>query len=419
MRRVSAVFLVCLLLLAGCKNASRPSAPETSPPDVTVFLLPQTREDAGNFSTNVSQPSSVPTETVPYTEPTNISANETAASVPEEAPLFETQPPQTTEVSTAPVAADETLITNGGTELQLSQLRHYSSENSAPAVYFTREISPEALLRIYGALPYTLSVRIAVKLSTGESSASNFLKPDLIGGLVRSLNASIVECMTAYGGVRAVAALHKQVAVDRGYTSIAQFDLMDEDGDFEIPYAGTRIDRAIVGDHIRNYDGVLVLSHFKGHPMAGFGGAIKNVGIGMSSRTGKIYVHSAGTRTTGIVLHNDQKAWLEALAETVKAVSDYENGGRNMLYISVMNRLSVDCDCMALPAEPDMHDIGVLASADPVALDQACVDLIYAAPDGQALILRMESRYGEHVLEHAEAIGLGSRSYRLVSIDAP
>ncbi len=224
--------------------------------------------------------------------------------------------------------------------------------------------------------------------------------------------------MTAYGGVRSSAALSKQAAKDRGYTAIAPFDLLDEDGDKEIPYAGEgRVTRAIVGSHIDNYDSVLVLSHFKGHPMAGFGGAIKNVGIGMSSRKGKIYVHSAGTRTAGTIIHADQNGWLEALAEAVKAVSDYENDGKNMLYISVMNRLSVDCDCMALPAQPDMHDVGMLASADPVALDQACVDLVYAAPDGGSLIARMEALNGVHVLEHAEAIGLGSRTYRLVTID--
>ena len=172
-----------------------------------------------------------------------------------------------------------------------------------------------------------------------------------------------------------------------------------------------------MGSHIADYDSVLVLTHFKGHPMAGFGGAIKNVGIGMSTKKGKIYIHSAGTRTTGTILHADQDAWLEALAEAVKAVSDYENNGANMRYLSVMNRLSVDCDCLAAPMAPDMHDVGMLASVDPVALDQACVDLVYAAPDGGTLIARMEALNGVHVLEHAEEIGLGSRHYRLVCID--
>lgn len=401
--------LACYLMFACCGRSTtdHTTDPET---DALTGTVAQTELSSENNTT--------PSETV-NEEPV---VQQTSAQMPSETLPATTTPDTVAVVSEEPADSEQkscVITTNGGTEIELSQLRYQTDAENAPAVYLTKEISADALISLYQALPYELTGKIAVKLSTGESAASNYLEPSLIGGLVQMLNASIAECMTAYGGVRSVAALHKQVAVDRGYTAIAPFDLLDESGEFEIPYNGTRINRAIVGDHIRNYDGILVLSHFKGHTMAGFGGAIKNVGIGISGRTGKIYVHSAGTRTVGTILHSDQKAWLEALAETVKAISDYENYGKNMLYISVMNRLSVDCDCTALPAQPDMHDIGMLASYDPVALDQACVDLVYAVPDGHSLIRRMESRLGEHVLEHAESIGLGSRMYRLISVDTP
>ena len=311
----------------------------------------------------------------------------------------------------------ETVLRTAGADVPLEALQHQTDGEDAPVVYFTRDISPEALVSIYRALGWQPEGNVAVKLSTGESERSNYLRPELIEALVEEVDGTIVECMTAYGGTRAEVAMARQVAVDRGYTAIAPFDLMDEEGEIELPLeGGTRLDKAIVGSHVPNYANFLVLSHFKGHAMAGFGGAIKTVAIGMSSRSGKVYVHTAGTRTTGMIMHNDQDAWLEALPEMVKAVVDYM-GGEHMIYISVMNRLSVDCDCDGNPAEPDMHDIGILASFDPVALDQACVDLVYAAPDGGSLINRMESRHGIHALEHAEEIGLGSRSYRLVVID--
>ncbi|MBQ6420706.1 MAG: DUF362 domain-containing protein [Clostridia bacterium] len=395
----AAQVLAAVLLFTGCSGRAPVSGPEST----SVYGAVETGTEAETPSAGVSAVSetAVLQTTVPQTTAPQTTAPQTAA-------------PQTTAPQTA---APQTVMTNGGTELPLSSLAHCTDADAAPAVYFTKEISADALLDIYRALPYGLGGRVAVKLSTGESEATNYLRPALIEKLVKTLDASIVECMTAYGGVRSTALLHKQVAKDRGYTDIAAFDLMDEDGNLTIPYGGTRIDRAIVGSHIENYDGFLVLSHFKGHLMAGFGGAIKNVGIGMSGRSGKIYVHSGGTRTVGTILTDDQDAFLEALAEAVKAISDYEDNGRNMLYISVMNRLSVDCDCMALPVEPDMHDIGILASTDPVALDQACVDFVYAVPDGQSLIARMESLHGVHVLEHADAIGLGSRSYRLIDID--
>ena len=216
---------------------------------------------------------------------------------------------------------------------------------------------------------------------------------------------------------RATGPMHRQVAEDHGFTAIAPFDLMDEEGEAEWPLSGgTRLNRIIVGSHAENYEDWVILSHFKGHAMAGFGGAIKNVGIGISSASGKVYVHSAGTRTSGSIMHGSQTAWLEALAEMVKGFRDHV-GKEHVIYINVMNRLSVDCDCDGSPAEPDIHDIGILASTDPVALDQACVDLIYQAEGNAALVKRIENKKGIHTLEHAEAIGLGSRAYELVKID--
>ena len=287
----------------------------------------------------------------------------------------------------------------------------------APTVYFTSDITAEGLVKIYDTLGWTPTGRVAVKISTGEPPASNYLRPELIGDLVKKVDGTIVECNTAYGGSRSSTAMHKQVAEDHGFTQIADFDLMDEEGEVEWPMTGgTRLDRVIVGSHAENYSDWVILSHFKGHAMAGFGGAIKNVGIGISSPTGKVYVHTAGTQTSGSIWYNDQDAWLEALAEMVSGFSSHV-GKEHIIYINVMNRLSVDCDCDGNPAEPDIHDIGILASTDPVALDQACVDLVYQAEGNEALVNRMESLHGIHTLEHAEEIGLGSRTYELINID--
>ena len=288
---------------------------------------------------------------------------------------------------------------------------------AAPEVYFTADISPEGLVRVFEQLGWEPEGNVAVKISTGEPPASNYLRPELIGDLVQRLDGTIVECNTAYGGSRASAAMHRQVAEDHGFTAIADFDLLDEEGEVEWPVTGgTRLEKAIVGSHAENYSDWVILSHFKGHAMAGFGGAIKNVGIGMSSASGKVYVHTAGTKTSGSIWYSDQDAWLEALPEMVSAVRDHV-GGEHIIYINVMNRLSVDCDCDGNPAEPDIHDIGILASRDPVALDQACVDLVYQAEGNESLVARIESLHGIHTLEHAEAIGLGSRTYELVNID--
>ena len=289
---------------------------------------------------------------------------------------------------------------------------------ATPVVYFTKDISTTGLMAIYEKLGSEPSGKVAVKLSTGEAGNTHYLSPDLIKELVQKLKGTIVECNTAYGGSRSSTAMHRQVAEDHGFTKIAEVDIMDAERDTAIPVTGGKhLKQNYVGSHLNNYDFVLVLSHFKGHAMGGFGGAIKNISIGIASSHGKVIIHTAGTKESGSIWFDDQDAFLESMAEAAKSVSDKFGNGERMLYISVMNHLSVDCDCDGNPAEPDMHDIGILGSTDPVALDQACVDLVYKAPDGQSLINRMESRHGIHTLEHAEAIGLGSRTYELVSID--
>ncbi len=289
-----------------------------------------------------------------------------------------------------------------------------SGDGNVPVVYMTTEISAESLMAVYEALDASVSGRIAIKLSTGEPG-SNYLRTDLIGDFVKSFdNPTIVECNTAYGGSRANTVMHYQVAKDHGYTDIANVDIMDENGSMTLDVeGGDNLTENYVGKNFANYDYYVILSHFKGHAMAGFGGAIKNISIGIASSEGKAHIHSGGTG--GSMWGGDQDAFLESMAEAGKSVVDYLDG--NILYINVMNRLSVDCDCDGSPSEPDMHDIGILASFDPVALDQACVDLVYGAEDGQSLINRMESRNGLHTLEQAEKIGLGSREYQLVNID--
>ncbi len=283
-------------------------------------------------------------------------------------------------------------------------------------VYMTTDITPERLMAIYKALNREAAGNVAVKISTGEPGGKNYLAPDLIKDLVQSVDGTIVECNTAYGGRRGNNAMHMQAAEDHGYTAIAEVDIMDAEGFISLPVTnGKHLTEDQVGSHLENYDFVIVLSHFKGHAMGGFGGALKNISIGIASSVGKSLIHSAGKSTIGISASTPQNDFLESMAEAAKAVADYE--GEHILYINVMNKLSVDCDCASHPAAPTMADIGILASLDPVALDQACVDLVYAAPDGQDLIRRMESKNGEHILEHAAQIGLGSRTYQLVSID--
>ncbi len=313
-------------------------------------------------------------------------------------------------LSTAAFA--EELTTNGGVTLPLADLPYRTEETSAPVVYFISDISPESLIAAYEALGVEHPGRVGVKMSTGESENANYLRPALIGDLVHMVNGTIVECNTAYGGSRASTAMHRQQAKDNGLLEMAELDILDEEGSMEIAIeGGRRIKTDFVGSHFANYDSYLVLSHFKGHAMAGFGGAIKNISIGFASREGKVWIHSGGTRRTGSIF-DQQDPFLEAMADAAKGVNNSMGG--NIVYISVMNRLSVDCDCDANPAEPDMHDIGILASTDPLAIDQAAIDLVYAMPDSGSLIQRIESRNGLYTLESGEANGLGSRSYRLV-----
>lgn len=333
-----------------------------------------------------------------------------------------TQGPQSDETTGAHPAENtqavpgESIQTNGGEVIPLSALEHQNAASDT-AVYYTSDISPEAMVAIYDALGVELTGdNIAEKLSTGEPPASNYLDPALIADLVHQVDGAIVENNTAYGGQRASTAMHYQVAEDHGFTDIADFVVLDEDGSVSLPVeGGAQLTENLVGAHFPEYDGYLVLSHFKGHAMAGFGGAIKNISIGMASQEGKCLIHTAGESHTS-PWGGEQDPFLESMAEAGKSVVDALDG--NILYVSVMNHLSIDCDCDGNPAEPDMHDIGILASTDPVALDQACVDLVYASQDDtESLINRMESRNAIHVLEHGEDIGLGSRTYQLVSID--
>lgn len=292
----------------------------------------------------------------------------------------------------------------------------------APArVYFIREINPQNLVKIYEALGRKAKGRVAVKLSTGEPGGSNFLQPALIGELVKKVDGTIVECNTAYGGGRASTADHLKAAADHGFTAIAPVDIMDAEGETALPVRGGKhLKEDFVGRNYLNYDFTVVLSHFKGHAMGGFGGAVKNISIGIASSAGKAWIHSAGkTKNANEMWGNlpAQDDFLESMAEAAKAVADH--CGDRILYISVANNLSVDCDCDAHPAAPEMGDIGILASTDPVALDKACVDLVYASDDpGKVhLIERIESRHGTHTLDHAAAIGLGDPDYELIDID--
>ncbi|WP_394330953.1 DUF362 domain-containing protein [Alistipes provencensis] len=293
-------------------------------------------------------------------------------------------------------------------------------DNTPAKVYFIREINPQNLVKIYEALGREAKGRVAVKLSTGEPGGSNFLQPALIGDLVKKVDGTIVECNTAYGGGRASTADHLKAAADHGFTAIAPVDIMDADGETALPVKGGKhLKEDFVGRNYLNYDFTMVLSHFKGHAMGGFGGAVKNISIGIASSAGKAWIHSAGkTKNAGEMWGNlpAQDDFLESMAEAAKAVADH--CGDRILYISVANNLSVDCDCDAHPEAPRMCDIGILASLDPVALDKACVDMVYASDDpGKVhLIERMESRHGIHTLEHAETIGLGSQQYELITL---
>lgn len=288
-------------------------------------------------------------------------------------------------------------------------------------VYFTQKITPESLVAVYAALGSPLRGRIAVKLSTGEPGGHNFLQPSLISALVKRIGGTIAECNTAYPGRRNTSAEHRKAIEEHGFAAIAPCDIMDEEGDMAIPVAhGRHLKENYVGAHLKNYDSMLMLSHFKGHLMGGLGGALKNMSIGVASSRGKSLIHCSGKwdGTFENIMTADHDSFLESMADADSSVMDFM-GRKNIVYINVANRLSVDCDCDSAPHEPEMADIGIFASCDPVALDQACVDAVYASadPGKAALIERMESRNGTHTIEAAQALGLGSRKYEFITLD--
>jgi uncharacterized Fe-S center protein len=289
----------------------------------------------------------------------------------------------------------------------------------AATVYMTTDITPEGLQAVYEALGITpnLDDKVAVKVTTGEPPASNFLRQELIGEFVKGINGTYVECNTAYGGQRANAAMHYQVAADHGFEPIV---LMDDEGEQEIPVVGgLQLETNTVGSKLADFNFHVVLSHFKGHQIAGYGGALKMLSIGYGSFHGKNLIHTAGNNPNQW-FGGDQDDFMESMADASKGVVDYINAmdGGQVIFINVMNRLSIDCDCNGHPSEPDIHDIGILASTDPVALDQACIDLIYKAEGNESFVRRVEAQNGVHVIEAAEQIGLGSRVYTTVIIDA-
>ena len=284
-------------------------------------------------------------------------------------------------------------------------------------VYFTKEITPESLQKIYHAMGVDLKGKVAVKISTGEPGGHNFLQPALIQSLVQELDGTIVECNTAYEGRRNTAEEHWKSIKEHGFMEIAPCDIMDEEGEMAIPVTnGVHLKENFVGAHLQHYNSMLVLSHFKGHLMGGFGGALKNMSIGVASSHGKAHIHGVGD--VDEIWTADHDSFLECMADADKAVVDYM-GSENLLYINVANRLSVDCDCDSHPHEPEMGDIGIFASTDLVAIDQACYDAVVHSPDSgkAALIERMDSRNAIHTVETAAKHSIGVREYQIVNID--
>jgi len=295
-------------------------------------------------------------------------------------------------------------------------------------VYMTTEITPESLIRIYEALGVNAEGRVAVKISTGEAGNNNSLKPALIGGLIEKVNGKLVECNTAYAGKRMLTEDHLKVIEDHGYNTVGGVDIMDAEGEMRIPVRDTTYMKYnIVGDHLQNYDCMINLAHFKGHQMGGFGGVLKNASIGVASRNGKTYIHTNGlcedyNELWTYIKPENQDKFLECMANAAAAVHDYFKG--QVIYINVMNNMSIDCDCNGNPTPVALKDMGILASLDPVALDQACIDLVLGQEqtdenDVASMRERIESRHGIHTVEHAEQIGLGSRKYHIINIDKP
>ena len=291
-----------------------------------------------------------------------------------------------------------------------------------PTVYYIKDITPQNIIKVYEALGRKADGKnVGIKISTGESMKSNHLDTTLIADFVRLVNGTFIECNTAYAGNRNTTEAHLRTAKEHGYTDLAGIDILDAEGEIELPVVGGKhLKKDIVGKNFKNYDFIVVLSHFKGHQMGGFGGALKNISIGLGSSAGKTYIHTAG-KTANVdsvwIVGAEQKEFIESMAEAAKAITDYS--GDRILYINVANHLSVDCDCNGNPAAPTMGDLGVFASLDPVALDRACVDMVRASkdPGKKDLEERIDSRLGTVILDHAEELGVGSQKYRLVTIE--
>ena len=316
------------------------------------------------------------------------------------------------------LAAIMTLISSGQTNAQ--QVAPTTSDSIA-TVYYIKDINPENLLKIYDALDRRATGKVCVKLSFGESGNPNHLAPKLIAPLVQGLKATLVECNTAYQSSRRHSSDHLKTAEEHGFTAIAPIDIMDNDGEIDLPVTGGRhLNLAYIGKNWLDYDFTIVLSHFKGHPSGGFGGALKNMAIGMQSSNGKAWVHTAGKNHDADNWWADRAAqddFLESMAESSKAIIDH--AGDHILYISVANNLSVDCDCVAHPAPVQMADIGIFASLDPVALDRACVDAIHNSSDHGKIHMeqRIAERNGTHLLDYAEELGIGTQKYVLITIE--
>lgn len=283
-------------------------------------------------------------------------------------------------------------------------------------VYYTKTITPEAMVQLYEVIGKKLTGKIAVKLHSGEVGNQNFLRPEFMKPMIDHVKGTIVESNTAYDGERNTTDKHWKTMEVHGWSEIAPVDILDGDGDLELTVSGGKqIDKNYVGSHLTKYDAMLVLSHFKGHPMGGFGGALKNISIGIASSHGKAYIHGAGKPEEMWTANHD--AFLESMADASKSILEYFKG--EMVFINVMKNMSVDCDCCAKAEDPKIQDIGILASLDPVALDQACLDLVYQSKDEgkKDLIERIESRNGKHTVDAASEIGVGSQAYELIDID--